>query len=215
MSTRMHKHVCQLCGKRLTRATILRDHLRSHAGIKLYTCSVCYRPFNRKYDMRNHKKEVHEQLAPYRCRQQDDSGSVYGCDRPFKRETDLRRHLSRRGGDTCRAIVWDQYASPPSSMSIVLRHSGPDANAESTDQDGMVVGEQYSSSLTQLSLLARTIASRSPSGLATANANNTVKTFQPSTHTLYDWNLVVLNLSRANCRIAESAKMPFILASRF
>ena len=209
MSTNEHKHVCHLCKIHFTRAANLQYHLRSHAGVKTNTCPVCHRSFNRRDDMKEHEKEVHKQLAPYRCRQQDDSGTVYGCDRRFKRKDGLKRHLSRQGGDACRAIVWDQYESPPSSMSIVLRHSGTDANAESTGQDGiMVLEEPYSSSLAQLSSLARTISSQSPEALASASANNTVKSFQPSTHTLYDWKLVVLNLSRATVALLKAQQCP-------
>ena len=159
--------------------------------------------------MKEHEKEVHQQMRPHRCRQQDDSGRVYGCESAFKRKGDLERHRSRQGGDACRAIVWDQHVWSPSSMSMVLRHSGPEVDAEKIDQDGMILEEPNSSSSSRgVSLLARTIPSLSPSALVGFSANNAIKTFRPSTHTLYDWRLVVLSLSRATVTLLEALRYP-------
>ena len=208
MSTNKPKHVCCVCNEQLTRTTTLRDHLRSHAGVKLFPCSVCGRPFNRIYDMREHEKQVHQQLRPHRCRQQDDSGRLYGCEAAFKRKRDLERHRSRQGGDACRAIVSDQHVSSPSSMCIVLRYSGPEIDAETTSQDGIISEEPDNSSSTELSLLARTTPFRSRSALVGTGANNAIKTFRPSMHALYDWRLVVLSLSRATVTLLEALRYP-------
>ena len=203
-STNKHKHICHLCNQHFTRAKSLRDHERSHNGDKPYTCCLCSRAFTREYDKTMHEREVHEGLRPHRCRRQDASGLMYGCDAGFKRKRDLTRHLSRRARDACLTIPQEQHASPVSSMSIIIRHSRPEVDAKTTGQDVMIFEEPYRSPPRELSWLASTASSQSQSTLAKAIANSSIKSYQPSMYLLHDWNLVVLNLSKATVALSEA-----------
>ena len=204
MSTNKGKHKCPSCKKHLTRATILRDHQKSHDGDKPFSCSLCTRAFTRKHDKTMHERQVHERRKPYRCRHQDASGLLYGCDAGFERKRDLTRHLSRRAGDTCRTIIPTQDASPSSSMSIVIRHGGPDIDAETTDNDGMIAEEPYRPPVREMSSRGLKAVAQSQTTLAEITTHRAIQSFRPSTYRLHDWRLVVFNLSRASVVLAES-----------
>ncbi|XP_053699458.1 transcription factor grauzone-like [Sabethes cyaneus] len=53
------QHVCQECGKEFRKALTLREHMASHTGEALYSCSFCERTFNSNANMFSHRKKMH------------------------------------------------------------------------------------------------------------------------------------------------------------
>ncbi|XP_062538418.1 transcription factor grauzone-like [Armigeres subalbatus] len=52
-------HTCQECGKQFKRPLGLREHMASHTGEALYTCSFCDKTFNSNANMFSHRKKMH------------------------------------------------------------------------------------------------------------------------------------------------------------
>ena len=204
MSTNKRKHVCHTCHKSFTRSATLRDHKRSHEGKRPFGCSICVKSFTRKYDRTMHEQQVHHHLAPYHCRQRYESGGWYGCGTAFKRKHDLERHLNRKAAGLCRALAWDQDTSSPSSISIVICHSGLTDDVENIEQDDMDIKVPYRSPSTELSLPARAASSQSQSNMAEASDNNAIQNLRPSTYLLHDWRMIVLKLSRVTVTFAKA-----------
>ena len=58
-------------------------HLRTHFGIKPYTCSICSKEFNDKGNLKTHLR-IHTGERPYKCKV---------CYKAFKTEGQLREHF--------------------------------------------------------------------------------------------------------------------------
>ncbi|XP_055626310.1 transcription factor grauzone-like [Toxorhynchites rutilus septentrionalis] len=54
-------HVCKECGKEFKRAISLKEHMASHTGEALYSCTFCSRTFNSNANMFSHRKKMHPQ----------------------------------------------------------------------------------------------------------------------------------------------------------
>ena len=83
-------HQCHICQKILSRPTILREHLRSHADERPHPCQRCGRAFTRRWDQEQHER-THTASYKFRC---GDGHSGEGCSASFHRKRDLRRHRS-------------------------------------------------------------------------------------------------------------------------
>ena len=110
------KHICSTCSKSFTRASIWRDHLRAHEGIKPHQCGICGFAFTRTWDLKSHTL-IHAQPEPYKCD---------GCGARFRRKHDVLRHQERKKGSRCRvqAIVPTQIEQDVQAAGALagLRH---------------------------------------------------------------------------------------------
>lgn len=106
-------HQCHICQKILSRSTVLREHLRSHADERPYPCQRCGRAFTRRWDQEQHEK-THTEAYKYTCGDgQDDAG----CGKNFHRKRDLRRH---QGSARCRKTTEEAVATEEPSGALVL-----------------------------------------------------------------------------------------------
>ncbi|KAI1617535.1 hypothetical protein EDD36DRAFT_3920 [Exophiala viscosa] len=108
----MTKHVCNICGVRLSRSTKLREHMRIHTKEKPFRCdhSPCGKSFSRSYDLTKHRG-IHTGSLTYHVCAFEQSQRPWGCGKRYRWKKDLNRHL-RSSGAQCR------QASPLSSGSI-------------------------------------------------------------------------------------------------
>ncbi|XP_017119172.1 transcription factor Ouib isoform X1 [Drosophila elegans] len=68
-------HVCHICGKRLTTAFNLKNHLVRHAGTRPHKCHQCDASFSTAAELSSHRK-THTSERPYACR--------YDCGKTFR-----------------------------------------------------------------------------------------------------------------------------------
>ncbi|KAH8346648.1 hypothetical protein KR084_007412 [Drosophila pseudotakahashii] len=68
-------HVCHICGKRLTTAFNLKNHLVRHAGTRPHKCDQCDSSFAAAAELSSHRK-THTTERPYACR--------YDCGKTFR-----------------------------------------------------------------------------------------------------------------------------------
>ncbi|XP_011179001.1 zinc finger protein 14 [Zeugodacus cucurbitae] len=80
------KFQCEQCPRRCVTWENYEAHLRTHQGLKPYSCNECDRSFNRAAHFRAHVREVHGPVTlQYIC-------SFEGCGKIFKRENTYKNH---------------------------------------------------------------------------------------------------------------------------
>nr|XP_019968783.1 PREDICTED: zinc finger protein 420-like isoform X1 [Paralichthys olivaceus] len=87
---------CSVCGKIFQN---METHMRSHTGIKPYSCSICNKRFPRPGALRRHKK-IHTGERPYTCQL---------CGKTFTESSTLKTHSRSHSGE----ILDDENPEPP------------------------------------------------------------------------------------------------------
>nr|XP_015834138.1 PREDICTED: zinc finger protein OZF isoform X23 [Tribolium castaneum] len=83
------KFVCDLCGKRVSSRTSLRDHLLMHSGQKPIKCKLCGKGFVLKTTLKSHMR-THTGDRPYVCKE---------CGKAFTQKAALNTHMKYHTGE--------------------------------------------------------------------------------------------------------------------
>ncbi|XP_051557334.1 gastrula zinc finger protein XlCGF8.2DB-like isoform X3 [Myxocyprinus asiaticus] len=84
-----HSFTCPQCGKRFTRRTTLKEHIRIHIGENPIICLQCGKSFSRKENLNRHMR-IHSGEKPYTCPQ---------CGKSFLRKENLNSHMRVHTGE--------------------------------------------------------------------------------------------------------------------
>lgn len=74
---------CTMCFKKIKESS-MKQHYRTHTGIRPHKCDLCGTSFTRRGDVCRHKRVVHGKVRPYDCRK---------CNKKFPDRTTLVSHL--------------------------------------------------------------------------------------------------------------------------
>lgn len=82
----VHKTRCYIkcCERKFYRRCVLVDHIRLHINPETHKCDICGKPSSSKYNLKLHKRVVHEETEPFECEV---------CHRSFNQKPNLERHL--------------------------------------------------------------------------------------------------------------------------
>ena len=124
------KFTCNLCGLKCSSDKIFLRHKESVHDEKHYECSKCGQDFNRKDNLKRHKKEKHyASKANFDFVEDLDELGVLNCDKcdqKFKRSSNLKRHYTsvHIDKDDKKNFHCDQCTKSFSRKDALSRHVG-------------------------------------------------------------------------------------------
>merc|ERR1719222_690827 len=80
---------CPLCGSTHKNKSNLRAHMKSHLGIKDYTCDLCGKGFAHTQILKRHVEQFHSEKNEFNC---------HLCEKNFKYKNSLSQHLKIHAG---------------------------------------------------------------------------------------------------------------------
>ncbi|XP_049819985.1 gastrula zinc finger protein XlCGF26.1 isoform X17 [Aethina tumida] len=83
------RHICYICGKKLSSNTSLKNHIIVHQGLKPFMCATCGRSFANKTTLRVHQR-THTGQKPYTCQI---------CGKTFSQSSAHKIHLRKHRGE--------------------------------------------------------------------------------------------------------------------
>ncbi|XP_061897131.1 zinc finger protein 771-like isoform X12 [Entelurus aequoreus] len=87
--TRQKPFNCSVCGKTLSKKSVLRIHMKIHTGETPYSCSVCAKRFVRNADLTRHMR-THTGEKPFNCSK---------CGKTFSQSGTMRSHMRTHTGE--------------------------------------------------------------------------------------------------------------------
>ncbi|XP_075394284.1 uncharacterized protein LOC142435521 isoform X2 [Tenrec ecaudatus] len=81
-------YVCKECGKALSDASSLTQHMRTHSGERPYTCTECGKAFTQPSSLTIHRR-IHSGERPYVCKE---------CGKAFRCASHLTTHITTHSG---------------------------------------------------------------------------------------------------------------------
>ncbi|XP_061750060.1 zinc finger protein 771-like [Nerophis ophidion] len=87
--TRQKPFNCSVCGKTLSKKSVLRIHMKIHTGETPYSCSVCAKRFVRNADLTRHMR-THTGEKPFNCSE---------CGKRFSQSGTMRLHMRTHTGE--------------------------------------------------------------------------------------------------------------------
>ncbi|KAH6664180.1 hypothetical protein B0J14DRAFT_523298 [Halenospora varia] len=131
VSRNLRKHQCKLCPKNFTRATTLREHVRTHDNDRRFKCDRCSKTFVRKKDWMRHV-ETHDFWKEHDCSGEmrvEGEWTVWGCRKGFSRRDGLRAHWRTKSGQKCLEKVLSKLKSSLKSHDFDGFLENPDCDA--------------------------------------------------------------------------------------
>ncbi|XP_022105814.1 zinc finger protein 40-like [Acanthaster planci] len=121
------RHVCQFCGRRCTKPSVLKKHIRSHTGERPYPCSPCGFSFKTKSNLYKHcKTHAHAIKAGLTPNSEDLAKlALPDLDEDDSEETESEDEIT-----TCDATTCQMERTEKLSESIAPSHGGSTPRSE-------------------------------------------------------------------------------------
>ena len=117
-STGVQQSECNVCGKKLSRASTLKIHMRQHTGDRPFKCTVCAKTFAQAGLLQSHSR-IHTGERPFTCSY---------CRKKFSHSGALKTHVRTHTGERphkCPAVGCDLAFGDSSTLSKHTRtHTG-------------------------------------------------------------------------------------------
>ena len=139
---KLGRHVCHFCGRRCTKPSVLKKHIRSHTGERPYPCLPCGFSFKTKSNLYKHcKTHAHAIKAGLTANSDDLSKlALADLDEDDSEETESEDEITACDATTCQTELTDKSthsasqmqvgSTPHSEMELITRTSLEDTNTK-------------------------------------------------------------------------------------